>query len=219
MSTFFPNFSKTGIVLPHQNFPSSESLLPIPPYFKKECFTVLHAGSLLDHRNPYFLIEGYKAFLATDPEAAKKSQLLLIGAATAHEPTLSDLCDTISSIYKSKGYVHHKEVQVLQKNATCLMIIEAVAEVSPFLPGKFPHYINEDKPIIHLGPDRSETKRLLGEEYPYSCEANDVDKIAAIFKELFIAWQTSETLKLNRPDLKEYCSKSYFINQLNTILN
>lgn len=219
MSNFFPNFSETGIILPHQNLPSKPLYMALPDYFKKDAFTILHAGSLLDHRNPFFLIEGYKKFISNNPEAAKKSQLLLIGAATAHEPSLTELCDSVPAIYKSKGYLPYKEVQVLQKNTSCLLILEAVSIISPFLPGKFPHYVQENKPIIHLGPEKSETRRLLGDDYRYSCAADDVVKIADIYNKLFIEWQSDKVLDLNRPDLQEYCSNGYFINQLNAVLD
>jgi hypothetical protein len=219
MSTFFPNFSETGIVLPHQKLPSKEKHSVLPDNFRNDAFTILHSGNLLDHRNPFFLIEGYKTFISNNPEAAKKSQLLLIGDATPHEPSLTAVCDSVPTIYKSDGYMPFKEVQVLQQNATCLLVLEAISIVSPFLPGKFPHYIQENKPIIHLGPENSETRRLLGVDYPYSCAADDIVEIANIFNELFIDWQSGERLELNRPDLQEYCSESYFINQLNTILD
>jgi hypothetical protein len=36
---------------------------------------------------------------------------------------------------------------------------------------------------------------------------------------LFLDWQKAETLEFNRPDLHEYCSSSYFIDELNKILD
>jgi hypothetical protein len=219
MSKFFPNFSATGFVLPHQNLPNKANSVAIPDYFNRDALTILHSGNLLDHRNPFFLIEGYKTFISKHPEATQNTQLLLIGDAAAHEPSLTKVCDSVPTIYKSKGYLPFKEVQVLQKHSTCLLILEAISIVSPFLPGKFPHYIQENKPIIHLGPKNSETRKLLGEDYKYSCPADNITEISNIITKLYTIWKTNTDIKLDRPDLQHYCSKTYFLNQLETIIN
>jgi hypothetical protein len=107
---------------------------------------------------------------------------------------------------------------MMQKNTTCLLILEAISDVSPFLPGKFPHYIFENKPIIHLGPKQSETRRLLGSDYSFSCEANDVKGIEKIITTLYKQWELKNELQLNRPDLEAYCSSDYFKQCLQTTL-
>jgi hypothetical protein len=219
MSAYFPNFLKTGIVLPHQNIRVELKVDKVPDYLDVKKFNIMHAGSLLDHRNPFPLIEGYRKFLLENAEAAEDSQLLLIGSATFHEPSLTNECRVTPSIYKSDGYIPFYEVQAIQKHTTCLIVLEAISSVSPFLPGKFPHYVKENKTIIHLGPKNSETRRLLGEAYPFSCDANDIDEISNIISKLYKLWKRNIPLNLNRPDLQYYSSITYFNNQFRTLFN
>ncbi|MFT7073441.1 UDP-glycosyltransferase [Patiriisocius sp. Uisw_017] len=219
MGQYFPNFLKTGIILPHQNINTKLKAVAIPDYLEVQKFSIMHAGSLLDHRNPFPLIEGFQKFIEKTKGAAKNSQLLLIGASQAHEPKLTKICKRLPQVYKSDGYINYNEVQVLQKKVSVLLILEAISEISPFLPGKFPHYISEDKPIVHLGPKKSETRRLLGETYRYSCEAGDVIAISEIFMELYAAWKVNNNLSLERPDLLKYISPEYFNKQMSKIFD
>ena len=57
----------------------------------------------------------------------------------------------ISNIIASKGYLPFKMVYAMQQHAAVNIILEARAEISPFLPGKFPHCVNADKPLLLLG--------------------------------------------------------------------
>jgi hypothetical protein len=88
--------------------------------------------------------------------------------------------------------------------------LEAKSEISPFLPAKFPHCVQANKVILSLAPYYSETKRLLGADYNYWSEIDDVPKIALLIAELYGLWQDDlANLELNRPDLAHYLSVAY----------
>lgn len=189
MGSYFPDFLERGVVIPHQWVETPNPKTEIPDYFKKNSFTVLHAGALMKQRNPKGLIEGFQQFLKQVPEAQADAQLLLLGSHEFHKDVLTQKKLEIAQLYVSPGYVPFEVVQVLQKNAAVNVILEAKAEISPFLPGKFPHCIAAGKPILHLGPALSETKRLLGEAYPFSAEIDDKEKIAENLKLLYRNWK------------------------------
>ena len=71
MGQFYPNFLKTGVIIPHQNFAYPETQGNFPEYFDLEKFNLLHAGNLLGARNPRPLLDAYKKFLCRFPEAGK----------------------------------------------------------------------------------------------------------------------------------------------------
>lgn len=220
MGGFFPNFLKTGMVLPHQNILQNEAVAKPPLYLESNKFTLMHAGTLLDHRNPFPLLKAFELFLKNNPSAVEKIQLLLIGASGSHEPEFTIICDSIKAVYKSESYIPFVEVQSLQHHVSALLILEAVSDFSPFLPGKFPHYVNANKPILHLGPKNSETRRLLGEVYPYSCEADNVIGIASCIEKMYKQWKNNpKDFKLNRPDLEAYISSSFLAKQLTEALH
>jgi hypothetical protein len=69
-----------------------------------------------------------------------------------------------------------------------------------------------------LGPYYSEVKRLLGKDYPYWSEANDVITIEENITKLYQNWkQSPEQLKLNRTDLAHYCDEVTLKNVLDNL--
>ena len=210
MGEYFSNFDKTGIVIPHQNSKFKSNLSTCPDYFDVTQFNLLHAGNLLAQRSPRGLIEGFQLFLSNNCEARKNSKLLLIGLASYHSKMLEAYNKDIPELYVHNGYVPFDLVYYLQMNTSVNVILESKAIISPFLPAKFPHCVESNKPILSLAPYYSETRRLLGNEYPYWSEVDDIEKISFLIGELYHLWrQKPANLLLNRKDLEEYLSVDY----------
>ena len=214
MGSYFPNFLKTGIVIPHQNLEIKFSNnIKIPNYLDKSKFNILHAGNLMKPRPPHGLIEGYKLFLNKHSEAIQMSKLIFLGNASYHKKYLMQEMD--ENIYWSKGNISFEEVDTVQKKVSINVILESKSEISPFLPGKFSHCVSANKPILLLSPYYSESKRLLGEAYKYICEVDAVEEIATKIEEIYFLWkENSKELYLNRPDLETYLSKENLYNIL-----
>ncbi len=214
MSSFFPNFSKTGVVIPHQNakynFQNSADSANFPNYFDVTKFNLLHAGNMMKQRSPKGLLEGFKLFLKKNPEAKKEAKLILLGPASCHKDLLEEFQTNTPELYVFNGKVAFDEVYHLQNNAAVNIILESKSEISPFLPAKFPHCVEANAAIISLAPYYSEIRRLLGHEYPYWTEVDSVEKIALIIEELYYLWkQNPDNLQLNRSDLVAYLSADY----------
>jgi len=208
MGSYFSNFLKTGLVIPHQNLDnnfSEETSLPI--YVDQEKFNLLHAGNLMKQRDPRGLIEGFRLFLENNTKAKSDAQLILLGNADYHKNYLIQILD--DNIYWSNGNVPFKEVDKVQNNVTINIILESKSEISPFLPGKFPHIINANKPVLLLGPNYSESKRLLGKDYYYTTEVDDIELIAKLIEDFYNKWKNETLHSLDREDLILYCGKSY----------
>lgn len=210
MVNYFPAFAQKSLIIPHQIQTYSPKGLSLPSYFDSAKFSLLHAGNLMKQRSPFALIDGYKKFLKRNPRAQHNSQLLLLGNADFHLIKLKKLKKEISQLYISEGNVEYDLVLELQKSASVNIILESTGEISPFLPGKFPHCIWANKTILLLAPEKSEVGRLLGSDYPYRTEPDDIEGIANLIEELYINWTVHpENLKLNRKDLKDYLSPSH----------
>lgn len=218
MQSFYPAIKNKGVVVPHQIDETKPENGILPEYFKKGGFTLLHAGNLMKQRPPEPLVEGFRLFLEQNPEAKKVSQLLLIGPADYHQVYLDRIKNEIPQVFISEGYVDYDIVQLLQNNASVNIIIEADSEISPFLPGKFPHCIRANAPILLIGPKNSESFRLLGENYTFQSENKKPEEIALTIAKLYKKWQTTPSdFKLNRKDLEHYFSMSYLEKQLKSI--
>ncbi|WNH09634.1 hypothetical protein [Thalassobellus suaedae] len=218
MGGYFPNFIKTGIIIPHQSFEEELISIEKPNYFDAAKFNLLHAGNLMKQRNPEGLIKGYKLFLENNPEAKENSQLLLLGNADYHKEVINKYTVDLPQLYVQLTSVPFSEVYWLQNQVSVNIILEANSEISPFLPGKFPHCVAANKPILLLGPKHSETKRLLGAHYEYWAEVDNVKAILVIFEKLYKEWLiSSKTVRLNRPDLENYLGKAHLKEQLEKV--
>ncbi|MTE27388.1 UDP-glycosyltransferase [Winogradskyella ouciana] len=218
MGSYFPDFLERGRVIPHQIIDSQEQLQHPPDYFNKNGFTILHAGNLMRPRNPRGLIEAFKQFLKNYPESKNDTQLLFIGSNATFEDYFNKEKEVLPQLYISDGSVAYDNVQSMQNIAAVNVILEAKAEISPFLPGKFPHCVSANRPILHLGPSLSETSRLLGKEYKYKSEIDDVDRITEHLEDLYLKWKANEhSNNLNRPDLVDYLSTKNLKDVMNSL--
>ena len=222
MGSFYPNFIKTGVVIPHQkakyDFEISKENTKFISYFDPLRFNLLHAGNLMKQRSPQGLIEGFKLFLQQNTEAKNDSRLLLLGPANYHSLMLEEYQKSTLEIYIFNGNVDFDEVYQLQKKISVNIILESKSEISPFLPAKFPHCIEANKPVLLLVPYYSETRRLLGSDYEYWAEVDDIEKIAELISKLYELWKINpDYLILNRSDLEKYLSSDFLKDVINNL--
>ncbi|RXP52570.1 UDP-glycosyltransferase [Lutibacter sp. HS1-25] len=220
MGSYFPNFLKTGVVIPHQNSEVGFTESELPEYFNQSKFTILHAGALIKPRSPEGLIKGFKLFLKKNIEAKDKVQLILLGNASYHKQLLDIYAKELPQLYFNNKNEKFNIVYKLQQTVSVNVILESKSEISPFLPGKFPHCIEANKPILLLAPFYSETRRLLGDDYFYTSEVDDSIKISILIEKLYNNWLVNpNSLKLNRRDLNNYISENYLKSVLESIKN
>ena len=216
MQSYFVDIEGKSLIVPHQYPKEIKEELEMPIFFQEKKFNILHAGNLLDLRDPKPIIEAYTIFLKNYPEAEKKSSLIFLGKKSSYNQYLLRKKKEISPLYVSDGYVSFNNVYAMQKKAAINIILEAKSEISPFLPGKFTHCVAVDKPILLVGPYYSESKRLLGKAYSYSFDFDEVKRIAQSIGDLFEIWTKRQNdLKLNREDLKVYLSSANLKNTIN----
>jgi hypothetical protein len=102
MSSYFPDFIKTGVVIPHQNAKYIVLNSSFPSYFDVSKFNILHAGNLMKQRSPEGLIAGFQLFLLDYPEAGKESRLLF--GLLPITPTIGKPAKTDSRTLHSQRY-------------------------------------------------------------------------------------------------------------------
>ncbi len=204
MGSFFPEMVGKSVIIPHQisEFDPNERL--DLSGWSSDNFNLLHAGNLLKERPVDSLILAFQSFLKRHPEAKAHARLFFVGPAQHHEAKLRNYCSQIEELTVITDFIRFEHALYLQKEATVNVIVESKSEISPFLPGKFPHCVLADKPILLMSPLYSETRRLLGKDYPYVAESDDVEGLCQVIAELYSQWVKEKNLKLNRPDLKDY---------------
>jgi hypothetical protein len=216
MGQFYPNVLKTGIVIPHQNLEWKHNKnIQLPSFLNTNNFNILHAGNMMKERPPMGLLEGYKLFLSKNPSASLDTKLIHVGNCNDFENKLNIYEQNLKNFHFIKSNMPFEIVNQIQKHCSVNVILESNSEISPFLPGKFPHCVYANKPILVLGPEISEVIRLLGKKYPYYAKNGDANKIAIIIENLYKLWkQDAKKLTLNRPDILDYLGIKYFENQM-----
>ncbi|WP_246054132.1 MULTISPECIES: glycosyltransferase family protein [Antarcticibacterium] len=219
MGSYFPGFLQKGVVIPHQIDSAPSTPDALPEFFNVKGFNLLHAGTLLGPRKPEFLIQAFKSFLELHPEASIDAKLIFIGNTNEHQKQLQKYEKLISKAnFVVQSSLDSKIVLGMQEQASVNIILEAKSEISPFLPGKFPHCVKANKPILLLGPQLSETRRLLGEAYPYWAEIDETEKISEMISDLYKDWKfNAGNLELNRPDLEQYLSEGHLKLVIDTL--
>lgn len=209
MMSYYPAIKDKQLILPH---PASlinpdDFNLELPKELElQETFSLVHLGSLLGERNPIHLLKAYKKFCDSSDEKKLKSRLYIIGRINqGHEELLNNWEDfnNVSTLNTRISYVQSKKIMKL---ASGLIILEAVAKFSPFMPGKISDYIIANKPILALTPNDSEVTRILGDNYLYKSEVDNEENILKVLNLLWSEWKNEPNLSLNRTDLKEYIS-------------
>src|SRR5690606_25838338 len=132
---------------------------------------------------------GFQLFLKNNPLASGHSRLIFLGGKNHYSLLLNKKKEEISQMYVSEDYVPHQRVLNMQAHASVNVILEAKSTISPFLPGKFPHCIQANKPVLLLGPYYSESRRLLGDSYKYWTEIDRAEEVASHLEELYLNWK------------------------------
>jgi glycosyltransferase involved in cell wall biosynthesis len=218
MLSYYHNQKGKEIIVPHQIYDELLDLSLVLDDFNQNHFNILHAGNMMSARNPMALTAAFENFLEQNPEAKNHSKLLFIGNPSCFDEQIREKQKTIPQLFLSKGYVPFQTVLGMQHLASVNIILEALGPASPFLPGKFTHCIQAKKPILLLGPFYSESKRLLGSDYPYWSEIDDVTTIQSNINTLYCLWlENKNQLVMTRPDLMYYLSHSYLQKTINEL--
>jgi len=136
-----------AICLPHS---FDESLYPIQVDVSQIVtpLTIRYMGNFYGNRQPDSLFEALKNLQKSDLENIRVE---LIGSAT------TNLCDKIKlhgleNTVFAVSSVSYLDSLALMQSADLLLIIDASAELSPFLPSKLVDYIGSKKPIFGITP-------------------------------------------------------------------
>lgn len=216
-SYYSPSIGKR-MIIPHQLQQTNIEYDRVPEFFRRNAFTIVHAGALLGPRNPLTLIKAFVKFILEYPEVQDHCQLIFLGKKSKYSDEFDQIKKDIPQFYSSDSYVPFSTVLAVQNSASVNVILEAKSSISPFLPGKFAHCVEAAKPILLLGPIYSESKRLLGEDFPFWSEINDEDKIFHILKQLYNDWKSKNPqLMYDQGKMKYYLSEEYLKFQISKL--
>lgn len=173
-----------------------------------EKFSLSHIGSLLSGRNPENLWLSIAELIAEREDFANDFELKLIGA--VGEPVLESIKKRgLEKHLLIKGYVSHSQALQLQRSAQLLLLIEIDSEKTKgIIPGKLFEYMVSERPILAVGPEGADIKKVIletntGSFFLYS-QKEEIKKFLLKSYELY----KKEELKTFPIGLQQYSRKN-----------
>jgi len=185
-------------------------------------FTITHTGNLYAGREPFTLLRALAILRSEIP--TRQIQLAFVGYATQ---SMRDLVVRLGlgdmvSITPSMPFL---DSLAISQSADLLLVIDAPAEHSVFLPSKIVDYLSLRRPILALTPLSGASARVLGElGYP-SVDPTDESGILGRLRESLARWQRGDSATqlahadaLRRYDIREVASgfERAVMNVINT---
>ncbi len=124
-------------------------------------FSISHIGSLYPERNPKYLWDIIDEICINNEEFRSNLQINFIG--NTSEKIIKYLSNkTFKSCVKFFDYVDYKRAIEFMCSSQILLMVEVNDNDSSYaIPGKLFDYLNSKRPIIAIGPDRSEVNQIL----------------------------------------------------------
>ena len=128
-----------------------------------EKFAISHIGSLLSGRDPVNLWEVLGDLVKENKNFSKDLQLKLIGT-VSEEVVNSIQAAGMEKHLTVEGYLPHKKALEIQRRSQVLLLVEINSEETRgIIPGKLFEYLAAHRPILALGPEDWDVKRILTE--------------------------------------------------------
>ena len=124
-------------------------------------FSISHIGSLYPERNPKYLWDIIDEICINNEEFRSNLQINFIG--NTSEKIIKYLSNkTFKSCVKFFDYVDYKRAVEFMCSSQILLMVEVNDNDSSYaIPGKLFDYLNSKRPIIAIGPEKSEVNQIL----------------------------------------------------------
>lgn len=190
------NLRTKASVIPHA---FDEDLYP-RERVQNEKLTLRSVGNFYGPRTPRVLLEAISKLERETPELVRHCRFEFIGTPPdGIERLLEEYA--VGSAVRFCPPVGYLESLGRMKEADVLLLIDAPAEVSVFLPSKLVDYLGSGRPILGLTPSRGASAEVIRAIGGKVVPPDNPDKIAAAICQLHDVW--------NRGELKEGAARSY----------
>jgi len=180
-------------------------------------FTITHAGSLNDDRNPHSLWKAL-AELCKDEVFSKDLEIKFIGQVAPiaiDELTQAGLQSNLNLI---ENLPHAKVVIELMKSQALLLPLNDTPNIDGVVPGKLYEYIGARRPIICIGKLDGDAAKIINETDSGSVsDFNDVATLTKIIKDYYQEFK-NDSLNIESKDYEKY-SRSRLAGQISEELN
>ena len=149
MAKYDPTFRAKTRLIPHCYEPE-QYLTELKP--SEKLITIRFLGDMYGPRTPKPLFDALSRILANNPRIVENVCFEFVGSMCDLDLNAMGLNDLPQGLVKLRDTVSNKESLQLMSSADGLMVIDAPAKVSVFLPSKLIDYIGAGKPLLGITP-------------------------------------------------------------------
>ena len=176
-------------IIPHGYETDLLSQLPAP-LSRVSAMRVVHTGNFYGHRNPDLVLRAAKALSDRLGPDARLEFIFVGNASEALRQTATDIgVDDIVTFTGTKSYLESLQIA---RSADLLLVIDAPADTSVFLPSKIVDYLMLERPILGVTPQRGASAEVL---HKVGCPVVDPEDYEGILEALIKAfdnWQAGQ---------------------------
>ncbi len=191
------------------------------PLSKK--FTLSHFGSLGPDRNAKILWKALSVIANENAQFANDLEIELVGF-VGHA-----IVDEIKSLGLTENltlsdHISRKEtLERMHRSQVLLLILNDMPNVNGRLPGKLFEYLASRRPIVVVGPKKSDASKIVhGVNAGYTCDFNDLEKTIRTVKDLYDKFRVNN-LSSNQTDISQYSNRNLtkklagYLDQINSL--
>lgn len=210
---------KPNYVFPHIYMGKSEELVGFTPSVQldKRKINITHCGSLLNERDPSFVVTAIAEFIQKHPEFEDKISVNFLGPIGRAHTQILDTKRFPFLRLENKRF-SHQESLYLMKESDLSLLIESSYEESPFMPVKLAELIGMHCVFLALSPTKSESRRILGKEYELQAEANSKEAIYLLVERFIFGKCDITKLEERLQELSYYVSPAHINTEIEQIL-
>jgi len=181
-------------------------------------FTITHAGSLNEDRNPYSLWPVLKELCEEEEGFRADLQIKFIGQVALKSVEAIDKNDLNSNFNMIDHLPHEKVITEIIKSQVLLLPLNDTPNIDGVVPGKLYEYIGAQRPILCIGKSDGDAAKILNEtEAGIVCNFNDTKSLKKGVKEYYQHYKNN-SLTVNSKNYEKY-SRRLLAGQISEELN
>jgi len=185
-------------------------------------FTITHAGSLNDDRNPHALWEALSELIIEIEGFTSNLEIKLIGQVASAVITEINQFGLNNNLNKIDNLPHAKVVMELMKSQVLLLPLNNTPNIDGVVPGKLYEYIGANRPIICIGKPTGDASKIINDTNAGNVsDFTDVASLKETIKEYYDAYKKN-ALTIESKDYEKYSRKllaGQIAEELNKISN
>lgn len=170
-------------------------------------FTITHAGSLNEDRNPHALWKALTQLCDEEKDFSKELEIKFIGQVAPiviKELTEAGLEPYLNSI---ENLPHQKVVDQIMKSQVLLLPLNDTPNIDGVVPGKLYEYIGAQRPIICIGKTDGDAAKIINETNAGKVsDFGDVETLKETIKAFYQQYK-NDTLEVESKDYEKYSRK------------